>query len=199
VRKQSHQYHFDPDRYADEVAANVPRYRDLQAALAEATSGIEVSSVLDIGIGTGETSAAVLLVHPSARISGLDASPEMLEVARKRLPAGSIAGLTVGRLQDPLPRGEFDLVVSSLAIHHLWGGQKRMLFARIHRALAPGRLFVMADVVKVQRPQDAVTPISRVYDRPDRLANLERWLTEAGFTVTCPWSWRDLAVLRAEA
>ena len=46
---------------------------------------------------------------------------------------------------DPLPAGEFDVIMSSLAIHHLEHEQKRDLFARIHRALAPGGIFVNAE------------------------------------------------------
>jgi hypothetical protein len=34
------------------------------------------------------------------------------------------ADLRVGRLQDPLPQGNFDLVVSALAVHHLDGAGK---------------------------------------------------------------------------
>jgi tRNA (cmo5U34)-methyltransferase len=200
VRKRSIpiQYHFDPARYTTDVAANLPRYHELQSALARATDGAEVHTVLDLGIGTGETSAAVLGVHPAALVTGLDASQGMLDVARSRLPAANVANLVVGKLQDPLPAGQFDLVVSSLAIHHLWGGQKRQLFARIHHVLAPGRRFVMADVVRPDSPEDSVTPISKAHDRPERLANLERWLVDAGFVVSRSWSHRDLIVFRAE-
>ena len=198
VRKRTIQYHFDAESYAAEVATNVPQYREMQAALAQATAGVEVGSVLELGMGTGETSAALLAVHPDAKITGLDGSPEMLEVARRRLPAANLAELVVGKLQDPLPPGSFDLVISSLAIHHLWAGQKRTLFERVHEALAPGRRFVMADVVRPLTPADAKTPVSRIYDRPARADQLERWMSEAGFAVARDWSWHDLVVLRGE-
>lgn len=196
-RPEAIQFHFEPDSYVREVTSSVPRYRDMQAALAEATRGDDVRLVLDLGMGTGETAAAVLEQHPEARVTGVDASAEMLAVARRRLPAAGVEALIVADLRDPLPRSEFDLVVSSLAVHHLSARQKRTLFARVHAALRPGGRLVLADVVRVDRPEYAVTPISRVYDRPERVADLERWLESSGFDVRRHWKCADLIVLCA--
>jgi FAD-dependent urate hydroxylase len=196
-RRLTRQYHFDAPTYLSQASANIPHYRELQRAVAEAGRDRETNQVLDLGIGTGETAAAVLEVHPNALITGVDASPAMLAVAQTRLPAQSIAQLLVGRLQQQLPGGEFDLVVSSLAIHHLSAGDKRELFRRIHSVLAPGGCFVMGDIVRPDRPEDAQTPISRIHDRPDRAHELERWLEDSGFEVTVSWSRADLIVLRA--
>jgi cyclopropane fatty-acyl-phospholipid synthase-like methyltransferase len=55
--------------------------------------------------------------------------------------------LRVGRLEDPLPGGPFDLVVSALAVHHLRAPGKADLFRRIAEQLTPGGRFVMGDVV----------------------------------------------------
>lgn len=195
---QRRQYHFDADSYVSQVSANVPHYRELQAAVGEATRDLRPPrKVLDLGIGTGETAAAVLDVHPSARVCGVDASPQMLELARRRLAGENIEDLVVGKLEDPLPPGEFDLVVSSLAVHHLSARKKRELFTRIHHGLRPGSCFVLGDVVRPAKPEDAVTPTSRRHDRPEDAGELERWLAEAGFEVTQPWARRDLVVFRA--
>ena len=67
---------------------------------------------------------------------GIDASEAMLGRARERLPD---ADLRLQRLEDELPSGPFDLVVSALAVHHLDGAGKRELFARVARVLRPGR------------------------------------------------------------
>jgi tRNA (cmo5U34)-methyltransferase len=196
-RPETIQFHFEPESYVQEVSSQLPRYSEMQEALARATDGLEVRAVLDLGTGTGETSAAVLAVHPDARITGIDASADMLSVARRRLPAVSIDELIVSNLQDPLPAQKFDAVVSSLAVHHLSARQKRRLFTRVFAALRPGGRFVLADVVRVSRPEDTVTPISRVYDRPERTSDMERWLEASGFQVKRAWEWNDLVVLCA--
>jgi tRNA (cmo5U34)-methyltransferase len=190
------QFHFDPETYLELVLAEVPLYAELQRRTAEATVGVSAVSILDLGAGTGETSAAVKALHPSARLTGVDESPEMLEHARRRLPE---AEFFAQRLQDPLPAGTFDLVVSALAIHHLDGEDKADLFRRIAGVLRPGGRFVMADVVMPSDPADVVTPIDDgVHDKPSSVDDQIAWLRSAGLRPEVRWSARDLVVMAAE-
>jgi hypothetical protein len=59
------QYHFDPATCRIMMLAEVPAYRDLQRHVAQATTGIDAGSILELGAGTGETAAALLAVHPA--------------------------------------------------------------------------------------------------------------------------------------
>ena len=104
----------------------VPGYDRLQDETLAAT-GVGAKSVLELGTGTGETARRVLDRHPDAQLIGIDASPGMVNVARDSLPSDRVR-LLVGRLEDPLPEGPFDLVVSALAVHHLEGTGKAGLF-----------------------------------------------------------------------
>jgi tRNA (cmo5U34)-methyltransferase len=186
------QFHFTPERYLELMHEDVPRYDELQAETARATAGSGVTSILELGVGTGETSRRVLAEHPGARLVGIDASAEML--AEADLPD---AELRVARLEDPLPDGPFDLVVSCLAIHHLDGAGKQDLFGRIAAVLAGGGTFVLADVIVPEDPADAVTPCTPGFDLPDRLDDQLEWLTAAGFDAEATWVRGDLAVVRA--
>jgi tRNA (cmo5U34)-methyltransferase len=107
------------------------------------------------------------------------------------------ATLRVGRLEEALPSGPFDLVVSVLAVHHLDGAGKADLFRRVAAVLDRGGRFVLGDVVVPSDPADVVTPIDGVYDRPSTVAEQVRWLGEAGFSPRVVWSHRDLAVISA--
>jgi SAM-dependent methyltransferase len=82
----------------------------------------------------------------------------------------------VGRLEDRLPDGSFDLVVSALAVHHLDAAAKADLFVRVADQLRPGGRFVLGDVVVPDDPADAVTPIDGWYDKPSTVADQLRWL-----------------------
>ena len=106
------QFHFDPATYPETIRAEVPAYDELQDAVAKATAGIHAERVLELGVGTGQTSHRVLDLHPQAELVGIDESAGMLAVASADL----IADLRVSRLEDPLPEGDFDLVVSALAV-----------------------------------------------------------------------------------
>ncbi len=171
----------------------MPDYETLQERTAAAVG--TAGEILELGVGTGETARRVLGRNPAARLTGIDESPPMLERARAFLPPS--ADLRVGRLQDRLPAGPFDAVVSALAVHHLTPAEKRDLFARVASVLRPGGLFVLADVVVPERPEDVVTPIEEGYDLPDRLDDQLAWLREAALEPEVVWAARDLAVVRA--
>jgi tRNA (cmo5U34)-methyltransferase len=186
------QYHFDPSTYVDMVRSEVPAYDRFQDAVAEAGRSVVAEAVLELGVGTGETARRVLAVHPGARLVGVDESAAMLAVAADVVPD---AELRVSRLQDGLPSGEYDLVVSALAVHHLDGDAKADLFVRVAERLRPGGRFVLGDVVVPEDPGDVVTPIDGVHDVPSTVAEQLDWLEAAGLRPEVVWQERDLAVL----
>ena len=192
------QFHFDPSSYDAEIRDDLPAYDELQDAVVAAGRGAPVRRILELGTGTGETAQRLLAAHPGAVLTGVDTSAAMLGAARARLPANGIE-LRVGRLEDPLPDGPFDLVATALSVHHLSAAGKRDLFARIRGVLAPGGRFVLGDVVVPENPADVVASLTPGYDQPSSLEDQLGWLVEAGFTrVRATWTQRDLAVVVAE-
>jgi tRNA (cmo5U34)-methyltransferase len=194
------QFHFTPERYLELMHEELPRYDELQEQVAAACAGLEARRALELGTGTGETARLVLSALPGARLVGIDESPPMLEQAKAALPASRVEELRVARLQDPLPEGpSFELVFSALAVHHLDRAGKRDLFGRVRAVLAPRGRFVLGDVVLPDDPTDAVTPVEEGYDLPDRAADQLEWLRGAGFDARVTWSWKDSAVIAADA
>jgi tRNA (cmo5U34)-methyltransferase len=180
---------WNPDTYLGQMLDEIPGYAELEDAVAAEATG---TMILDLGTGTGETALRVLARNPGARLTGIDASEAMLAAARARLPAD--ADLRVRRLEDPLPDGPFDLVVSVLAVHHLDADGKRDLFTRVSRVT---RSFVLGDVVIPERAEDAVVEIDGVYDTPSTVADQVAWLAEAGFETRVRMIRPDLAVFTA--
>jgi tRNA (cmo5U34)-methyltransferase len=181
---------WDPDTYLAQMLDEVPGYEELEAAVVAATEGLDVRSVLELGTGTGETAVRILAQHPGARWTGIDASEAMLGRARERLPD---ADLRVALLQDPLPGGPFDLVVSVLAVHHLDGNGKRDLFTRVAQV---SDNFVLGDLVVPERPEDAVVEPEPGYDLPSSVPDQLAWLGDAGFETQVTLVRSDLAVFR---
>lgn len=176
------QFHWNPDTYLEMIRAEVPSFDALQAA-AVASVPFPPGSALDLGIGTGETSRRLLEAHPDARITGLDSSPEMVFRARRM-------GIEVrlARMEDPLPDGPWDLVITVLSVHHLSAEQKRDLFRRVREQ---ARSLVLADVVRAELAE-TVTPIEPEHDFPERAEDLAAW---SGGEIV--WREGDLAVIRA--
>lgn len=187
------QFHFDPDSYLALVTSEMPGYWSLQDAVAQAASVHRADAVLDLGAGTGVTAGRVLAGRDGVRYVGIDESPDMLASARAAMPVD--ADLRSARLEDPLPEGPFDLVISALAVHHLDADAKADLFRRVAAVVPVGGRFVLGDVVVPDDPADAITPLEPGFDRPSPIADQLAWLDAAGFDAAVHWLERDLAVL----
>ena len=103
--------------------------------------------VVDLGTGTGALAAAVLDAIPRARVVLVDVDPTMLAAAGERVVKhGARAELRRASFTDDNALPPCDAVVASLALHHVPDlADKRALYARIHRALRPGGVFVSGD------------------------------------------------------
>ena len=108
--------------------------------------------VVDLCCGEGLLSAAILERHPGCAVHAFDGSPAMLEHAQRT--AADNGDRFDARLFDLADRSwrelpwQPDAVLSSLAVHHLDGPGKRELFCDMARALAPGGVLVIADLVQ---------------------------------------------------
>ncbi len=121
--------------------------------------------ILELGCGTGNLSMFVGSVFPNAKLTLVDLSPEMLQQTERKL-TGKIRQFELvegGFMDVALPEGEYDLIVSSVALHHLLDEEKPGMYQRIFRWLKPGGLLRIADEVKTLPPE------------PSMEKNLERW------------------------
>lgn len=103
----------------------------------------EYGRVLDLACGTGIVTRELARRHPQATVVGLDASPEMLAVARDRVDAGNVR-LVAGRAEDAdaLTTGGFDLVTASYLPKYV---DRERLAAVVRAVLRPGGVAVCHD------------------------------------------------------
>jgi len=109
-------------------------------------------AILDIGAGTGLFSACVLEKFPAARMTLMDISEKMLELARERFRSRENVRYVVCDYSRADLGGQYDLCCSALSIHHLESEDKKRLFQKIFAALKPGGLFVNADQADGETP-----------------------------------------------
>jgi ubiquinone/menaquinone biosynthesis C-methylase UbiE len=123
------------------------RYKNLLIEQADIRAG---QSVLDLGCGTGTLAIMVKQKHPSAEVSGLDADPDMLKVARyKSSQAKAPVKFDVGFTNNlPYPDQAFDRVLSSIMIHHLKTPDKKKTAQEVFRVLKPGGQLHIVDFGK---------------------------------------------------
>jgi demethylmenaquinone methyltransferase/2-methoxy-6-polyprenyl-1,4-benzoquinol methylase/phosphoethanolamine N-methyltransferase len=103
--------------------------------------------VLDVGFETGGLAiAAAARVGPAGRVHGVDASPEMVARGRHRATRAGVSIVLDVALVEALPFADrsFDVVLSSLMLHHLPEDLRVRAFAEIRRVLrAGGRLMAV--------------------------------------------------------
>jgi ubiquinone/menaquinone biosynthesis C-methylase UbiE len=104
-------------------------------------------SVLDLGAGTGTLAIWLKQQLPQAHVTGLDADPGVLEIARRKATtAGCEIAFVEGYSTElPFDAESFDVVLSTLFFHHLTGAVKRETLQQVARVLKPGGRLHVAD------------------------------------------------------
>ena len=168
--------------------------------------------VLCVGVGTGAEILSLATACPGWSFVGVDPSPEMLAVGRRRLDEAGVMDrceLVEGYAEDA-PLGPFDAVVSLLVAHFIKPAGRPAFYAAIHDRLKPGGRFVSAEIsVDLEAPEcpamleDWKQVQTLMGATPQSLANLggtmrealgvvspeetQRLWRAAGFTVPIPF------------
>jgi ubiquinone/menaquinone biosynthesis C-methylase UbiE len=137
--------------------------------------------VLDAGCGTGTlVIEAARLAGSGGRALGIDPSAEQIARARVKAARQHVAvELSTGVIERlPYPEQTFDVVLSTLMMHHLPLSLKREGLAEIARVLKPGGRLIIADFT---RRQDRLGLAARFHTGGSRLADLVALVEVAGF------------------
>ena len=162
-------------------------------------------NVLDLGAGTGLFSQHVFEKFPRAEFVLYDLAPKMLDVARKRFKQyPDQFEYVVTDYRNLQSSGRYDLVISSLSIHHLTDGEKKKLFVQVQRSLKAVGVFINVDQIKgpttdmqnlywtnwLKKVREKGAPEEQVqasiqrrteYDKDALLEDQLHWLAQAGF------------------
>ena len=152
--------------------------------------------VLDLGCGTGNMT--MRLARLGMRVAGVDLSPEMLAVARRKVPSGaSVRFVQTGAVEliDHFPAASFDTIVSILMFSELREAEQRLVFRQCRSLLRPGGRLILADEVRAPallkrtlhnlvRLPLAVIAYVLTQASTSPVANLNGKLRAAGFSIT---------------
>lgn len=185
----------------------VPFYKEMIDALVSAIPFEKQRqiSVLDVGSGTGNISKKVKETFPNSKITCLDFAQNMIEMAKIKLKEYDTITYVVEDFSAFEANKKYDVVISSLALHHLATDEdKKIFYKKTYNILSFGGVFYNADVVlgsneylervnmakwmefmsKNITKEEMETnwiPKYRKEDRPARLMDHIRWMQESGF------------------
>ncbi len=201
------------EQYDQSIEKAIPPYREMfQAILGYCFwDRAQSLSILELGCGTGNLSLYIREIFPKAQLTLVDLSGEMLEHAAQKLGSGHITLVNQGFMSLDFADNTFDLVVSSMALHHLLDSEKPELYTRIYRWLKPNGLFRCGDETlavpaeahalnlsqweswarqcgATQADIDLWSEHAEKYDHYAPLASHFQWLAQSGFQeIECYW------------
>ena len=136
-----------PSRVYDVLARRVLRVVYRRVATDIATAAPKSASVLDVGTGPGMLLVELAARRPDLRLTGVDLSPSMIATATRNLAAAGVsdaACVVADVAKMPFPDGVFDLVISSLSMHH-WDHIDAAV-PELARVLRPGGRVLIYDL-----------------------------------------------------
>jgi tRNA (cmo5U34)-methyltransferase len=133
--------------YTQLIAKCVPKYDEMLISLfCYLPKDFKPKKILDLGCGTGNLTALILSKFPNAEVYALDISPEILNQCKVRFKEHSnVFYIEQGFKDLTFEDNYFDLIVSSIAIHHVNDVTKVNLYQKIKEILKPRGIFEFAD------------------------------------------------------
>lgn len=112
-------------------------------------------NVLDLGVGTGLTSALIQRVLTKAHFDVIDFSRPMLQGSRQRLDVNRTKYIFGDYSKVPPKKDYYDLVISVIGLHHQTDAGKQKVIRKVFRALKPGGYFLLADLMTYRNKKEA--------------------------------------------
>lgn len=159
-------------------------------------------AVLDVGCGTGYfTRRAARAVAPGGHVVGIDPSRPVIDHAVGRAPDNCTFEVASAQAL-PLADASFDVVISSLAMHHLRPADRLTALREMRRVLRPGGRLLIVDLRRQpwhMRVANLFGVLSRHAHQHDTAGDLAELIGQAGFRVTGTGDrWPSLHYVQAE-
>lgn len=199
----------------------IPYYNQMIDALTDSIHFDNDSPIriIDLGCGTGTVAKRISEKFPNSKIVCLDIASNMIDIAKNKLSEHKDVEFITGDFSNIDFGDKFDVIVSSLALHHLENDNcKKEFYTKIHDILTDFGLFINADVVlastdyqqninmnrwiefmnkSISKDEiiDNWIPKYQAEDRPARLMDQLKWLEDIGFkSVDVIWKYYNFCV-----
>lgn len=143
------------------------RRRDVYRRIVELSGAKPGDRVADIGSSSGYLARMLAAAAgPDGSVTGVDPSEAAIAYARRRAPGNVSFIVGVAQNLSALPDASFDVVTSTLAIHHVPARKRQDAFREMYRVTRPGGRLLVADF----DPSRRVLPLHRGAARMQKAA-----------------------------
>jgi ubiquinone/menaquinone biosynthesis C-methylase UbiE len=159
-------------------------FRDETLALASPLPG---ESVLDVGCGTGTLAiAAKRAIGPTGSVYGIDPSPEMIARARAKAKKRGLDVTFENAVAEalPFPDARFDIVLSTVMLHHLPRKVRLQALGEIRRVLKPGGRVVIVEFQESGHRHGLISIFRRHRHGHVKIDDMVAVASEAGLKIT---------------
>ena len=169
--------------------------------------------ILDLGCGTGLELEYYFKIVPTAKITGIDLAPGMLNMLKNKFPDKELKLINDSYFDVPLGENIFDAAVSVESLHHFTKDEKINLYKKILSALKHKGYFVLTDYFSLsdEEEKNYGQELARLkkeqglnenefyhYDTPLTIEHEKEALFDAGFkSVEIIKSWGATCILKA--
>lgn len=133
------------NHYDSQRRALIPCFDSFYRTIVEAIPYRKSPRILDIGAGTGLLTHFILDRFPDALCTLIDISGDMLAQAKERFQNSSHISYIEADYSSFCFTESYDIVVSTLSIHHLRDDEKEKLYQTVYTVLHKGGIFINGD------------------------------------------------------
>ena len=155
------------------------------------------AAVLDLGCGTGLELEYYFKFNPTAKITGIDLSEDMLAALKQKFSGKAITAIHGSYFDIPFEKNRYDAAVSVESLHHFTKEEKTSLYKKVLQALAADGFFILTDyfarteeeenffrqeLLRLKAAQGIIDNALYHYDTPLTAEHEMQVLREAGFS-----------------
>lgn len=145
------------ESYEQHMERSVEKFDQYYSGLANPIEETdEALKILDLGCGTGLELKGILDRCPSAQITGIDLSKEMLGLLRENYVAyeDQIELIIDSYCTYPYEDNTYDYVISSMTMHHFLEQDKEKIYKKIYQALTYGGSYIEGDYIAMSEDEE---------------------------------------------
>ena len=155
------------------------------------------AAVIDLGCGTGLELEYYFKFNPTAKITGIDLSEDMLAALKQKFSGKAITAIHGSYFDIPFEKDRYDAAVSVESLHHFTKEEKTSLYKKVLQALAADGFFILTDyfarteeeenffrreLLRLKAAQGIIDNALYHYDTPLTAEHEMQVLREAGFS-----------------